>query len=435
MHGFEGKNDGDAARGAANRWWALALLTGIYCCHTIDRQVIAVVMEAVKHDLKLSDSYVGFLGGMAHALGFMVTVIPLGLLADRVNRVRLLSGLVMLWSMLTALGSLASNALTLALLRLGVGAAEGGGASTATALIADHFAPRQRGLAFGIFYASTALGMALVFLFGGMVAHAYGWRAAFLLAGMPGIVMGLLTLLTLREPRRGQLDDAGPAPKRTSFRAAFRAMRAEPALPWSIAGVTLGSFVVAAVFAWSVSFFGRAHGTDVRDAGLILALSIGVIQGLCLPVFGRLNDRLSRGRRDRIHLVTTCGLLANVPVELALFLSPTLPMAIAAMLLLGVTTAAWLGQCFGSVVSLSPPEVRGTISGITQLCTNLLGTGAGPLAAGLLSDALGGGEAGLRTALIIVALGNVPAALTLVAATRCLRRPETAGGTAVSAIA
>lgn len=432
MHGIDAKDAGGTAQGAANRWWALALLTGIYCCHTIDRQVIAVVMEAIKQDLKLSDGYVGFLGGMAHALGFMITVIPLGMLADRVNRVRMLSGLVILWSMLTALGSLVSSAFTLALLRLGVGAAEGGGASTATALVADHFAPRQRGLAFGIFYASTAIGMALVFLFGGMMAHAYGWRAAFLLAGMPGIVMGILTVLTLREPIRGRFDVGGPAPKRASFKAAFRAIRAEPALAWSIAGVTIGSFVVAAVFAWSVSFFGRAHGASIRDAGLILALSIGVIQGLCLPIFGRLNDRLSHGRRDRIHLVTACGLLANVPVELALFLAPSLPLAIAAMLLLGVTTAAWLGQCFGSVVSLSPPEVRGTISGMTQLCTNLLGTGSGPLFAGLLSDALGGGESGLRTALIVVALGNIPAALTLMAATRCLRRTEPTGTAATA---
>lgn len=212
MHGIDAKDAGGTAQGAANRWWALALLTGIYCCHTIDRQVIAVVMEAIKQDLKLSDGYVGFLGGMAHALGFMITVIPLGMLADRVNRVRMLSGLVILWSMLTALGSLVSSAFTLALLRLGVGAAEGGGASTATALVADHFAPRQRGLAFGIFYASTAIGMALVFLFGGMMAHAYGWRAAFLLAGMPGIVMGILTVLTLREPIRGRFDVGGPAP-------------------------------------------------------------------------------------------------------------------------------------------------------------------------------------------------------------------------------
>lgn len=405
----------------SNQWWALILLAGIYCCHTIDRQVIAVVMEPVKQNLKISDGYVGFLGGMAHAIGYVITVIPLGMMADRVNRVRLLSGLVVLWSTLTAAGSLASSAVALALLRIGVGAAEGGGAPTATALLADYFAPRQRGLAFGVFYASTALGMALIFFIGGAIAHSYGWRATFLLAGVPGLAMGAITWLTLREPPRGRFDVPSTGRRNASIPGAFRAMKAEPAIFWSIVGTTLGSFAVAATFAWIISFYVRVHASTLRDAGLVLALAIGVVQGLCLPLFGRLGDRLSHGRRDRIHLIPICGLVASCAVELALFAAPTLPLAIIATLLLGVSTAAWLGQAFGSVISLSPPEMRGTISGFNQLSTNLLGTGSGPLACGLLSDALGGGAHGLRIALIVVALVNIPAALSLLIASRRLR--------------
>jgi MFS family permease len=408
---------------AAGRWWALALLTAIYTCHTIDRQVVAVVMDPVKHEFKLSDGQVGFLGGMAHAIGFALTVVPFGLLADRTKRSKLLATLVAAWSGLTMLAAFAVGPISLAFLRMGVGAAEGGASSNSTALIADYFDRRQRGLAYGVFYSSTAIGIGLIFLCGGYVAGVYGWRATFFVAGLPGMALGLLAFFTLREPTRGGFDD--PSSKLQtppSFRQLLSEIASNHPLALSIAGLTTGAMTTSGIWAWSIAYFTRIHGISIRDAGLILAIALGAVQTIGLPVFGRISDGVSRGRKDRVHLVTIGGLLASVPATLIMVLSPSLPLAVAGAMLLGACTAAWLGQAFGSIVLLAPLSMRGSVFGTAQLCSNLLGTGLGPLLVGMISDVSGGGGSGLKVGLVVVGSMNIGAAALLGLATRCLRR-------------
>jgi MFS family permease len=421
-------NAGETEIPTLRRWWALAVITAIYTIHAVDRTVVSIVLEPLKHQFHLSDRAAGFLGGLAHSAGFVITVIPLGMLVDRVNRVRLLGGMVILWSGLTLVASWASSFLGLAFCRLGVGAAEGGGSSCSLSLIADYFPRHQRGTAFGIFFSSTAIGVGLIFLFGGMIVAAHGWRAAFTVAGLPGVLLGLLALLTLRNPQRGRYDGGfRQQAKAQPLATVLRHIATTPTLGLSILGLTLATAVVAGLWAWAASFFERIHGLSVRDTGLVLAIALGLVQGLGLPLFGRLSDRLTRDRPDRIHIVAVFGMLSSVPIGALMLLTPSLDLAIVGVMLMGASTAAWLGQSFGAVAALAPPAMRGSVVGFGQLCTNLIGTGCGPLLVGVLSDAFGG-QNGLRYGMMAVLAIYVAAAASLVRAMRLLRRDQAGNG-------
>jgi MFS family permease len=428
-------NAGETEIPVLRRWWALAVITAIYTIHAVDRTVVSIVLEPLKNQFHLSDRAAGFLGGLAHSAGFVVTVIPLGMLVDRVNRVRLLGGMVILWSGLTLFASWASSFIGLALCRLGVGAAEGGGSSCSLSLIADYFPKHQRGAAFGIFFSSTALGVGLIFLFGGMIVGAYGWRAAFAVAGLPGVLLGLLALLTLRNPQRGRYDEGVRPPakaKAPPLSTVLRHIATTPTLGLSILGLTLATAVVAGLWAWAASFFERVYGLSLRDTGLVLAIALGLVQGAGLPLFGRLSDRLTRDRPDRIHVVAVFGMLASIPIGAIMLLTPSLELAIVGVMLLGASTAAWLGQTFGAVAALAPPAMRGSVVGFGQLCTNLIGTGCGPLLVGALSDAFGG-QGALRYGMMAILAIYLAAAASLMRAMRLLRRDRAVNGGSAAA--
>ena len=186
-------------------YWTLALLTLVYLVHSIDRQVISVVLEPIRHEFHASDKMLGLIA-LAYSVLFALACLPAGWLIDRTNRVRLLSGLLAGWSGLTALCGFTASFAMLLLARAGVGAAEAGASPTIMSLISDYFEPRRRALAIGICYTSTAFGVSASFLIGSIVAAAHGWRAAFWVAGAPGLILAASILATLREPTRGAMD-------------------------------------------------------------------------------------------------------------------------------------------------------------------------------------------------------------------------------------
>lgn len=188
------------------RWYVLALLTASQVCSYMDRTIIGLVIEPVRAEFGLSDGQMGFLSGLAFGIAFAVTALPFGWLVDRCNRAKLLALVVALWSLLTMLCGMAQSYLMLLASRMSVGAAEAGGSPTGVSIISDYFAPKERSSAIAIWYSSATLAVIVTFLFGGYVAQHYGWRATFLFAGIPGLVIALLIFFTLREPVRGARD-------------------------------------------------------------------------------------------------------------------------------------------------------------------------------------------------------------------------------------
>lgn len=215
-------------RASSYSWYVLLILVLVYVLNFIDRQILSILAVDIKHDLDLSDSQLGFLGGAAFAVFYALFGIPLGRLADNWNRVKLLSGGLALWSAMTALSGFASNSWTLTLARMGVGVGEATASPTAYSLISDYFPRRQRATAISIYSSGLYLGGGVSLLIGARIMQVWnatyhgdaplgllGWQAAFLAVGLPGVLMALW-VVTLREPQRGLMDgdlrSAAPQP-------------------------------------------------------------------------------------------------------------------------------------------------------------------------------------------------------------------------------
>src|SRR5690606_9272996 len=205
---------------AKGAWYTLIVLTLVYVSNSIDRTVMSILIEPVKAEFQLSDSQLGVLTGLAFGLTYALAGLPMGWLIDRVNRTKLLAAVVAIWSVCTSICGFAQSYPALVMARLAVGASESAAAPTAMSMIADLFPKERRSTAMGIFWTSTAFGTARSLLLGGVIAAIYGWRAAFFVAGVPGLILAVLIFLTVREPARepdlgGRADEPAPTPLQT----------------------------------------------------------------------------------------------------------------------------------------------------------------------------------------------------------------------------
>lgn len=403
-----------------NRWYVLALLTAIMTVHHIDRNVMAVIVEPVRREFGLSDGAMGVLTGLAHSTALAVFILPLGWLVDRVNRVRLIGLLVVMWSGLTTLGATAQGYLSLFAIRAGVGAAEAGGSPASVSIISDSFSARERPTALGLYYVHVALGTGLIFLLGGYVAQHHGWRAAFLLAGLPGLLLGILLLLTIREPRR---ETVHAAPPRVA--EMLRALGGNRPLQFMLAAGATATIAQTAVWAWMSAFFMRAHGLSLVQVGLVVAAAAGVGKGLGSVLSGPAMRLLARDRASAMWRFPALMLVSSVPIAWAMVFAPATAEAIVAGVALGVVLGCWAAPATAILISVADPRMRGSATSAYQLACNLIGAGGGPLLTGLLSDLMGGGAA-LGAALALSMTVNIASAVFFYAACRSNARRESA---------
>jgi predicted MFS family arabinose efflux permease len=343
------------------------------------------------------------LNGFAFGLMFAVAGIPIGLLVDRINRSRLLACMVFLWSSATALCGLAQSYLALLTGRMAVGAAEAGGAPTSLSLMSDYFPPRLRSTAVGFYYLGNAVGGLMIFLVGSRVAAQYGWRAALLVAAVPGIALAVVAFATLREPVRGGTETrAGSASSEpVGLIAAYRQIASNRALLYLFGAAPLTSAAASAAGAWLPPFFMRNHGMHISGAGLVLAIAGGGFGALGSTLGGAIADRVARKDATRRTGFGVCVMLLAIPALLGATLSVANAPAIGLTFVSFALIFAALPVSFGSMLTLASPRVRGVTSATMQGVSNLLGYGLGPLGVGMLSDALGGANS-LRYALAIV---------------------------------
>ena len=185
------------------RRYALLILTIVYMFNFIDRQILAILLPAIREEFQVSDAWLGFLTGPAFAMFYIILGIPIARYADRHNRRNLIALAVALWSGMTALSGLVTNFVQLALARVGVGVGEAGCSPPAHSMIADLYPPEQRSTAMGIYTIGISAGIMLAYLLGGWVAQNVGWREALLVVGLPGILLALIVRTTVVEPERG----------------------------------------------------------------------------------------------------------------------------------------------------------------------------------------------------------------------------------------
>ncbi|MES2025630.1 MAG: MFS transporter [Pseudomonadota bacterium] len=392
----------------ARSWYALSILTMIYSCHFLDRTMISIIVEPVRAEFHLHDSQIGLLTGLAYGATFAIAGIPIGLLIDRTNRIKLLAILVTIWSGMTILSGVANSYIQLLLARMGVGASEAGGSPASLSLISDLFPPSKRSTAVGYFFLSNAIGATLSIVIGGFVTAQYGWRTAMLLAGVPGIILAAVLILTVRHPKRGATDTSGiPQEAAASPREVIHFIANNKAMLHLLAGIALITAAIATIGAWLPSFGMRFHGLSIKEAGIMAALAGGFFAAAGSVLGGMLSDKLGKsGARRRIDLcfficfgilLLGCGgaLIKHTSLAMGMF-------CFAMFIAFAIFPAS-----FGSMLSFTKPNMRGTTSATMQVCTNLIGYGMGPFLVGILSDFYGGDQS-LRYAIATVICISCP---------------------------
>jgi MFS family permease len=401
-----------------SRNYTLFILVLIYASSHIDRQIVSILAESIKLDLGLSDSQLGFLIGLSFAIFYATLGIPIALLADRMNRRNIIGVSVIIWSGMTALSGMAANFTQLALARIGVGIGEAGSTPPSHSMISDLFPLEQRAAAMGIFSSGINLGILVGFLVGGWIDHIYGWRTAFYIVGIPGIFLGLILFLTVKEPARTHsrakqaegrsLDETAKGLVQEIY-SCVSLMLKIPSQRHILIGCTLVVFVGYGTVYWNGVYFRRILGLSPAEAGTLLALVGGIIGGIGTFFGGWLADRLAR--RDQRFYVWLTGAVKVflIPLVILFYLSSDLMLITAVICVLSFFGGFYLPSSFAMTQSLMPPHMRALASAILLFTINIIGLGLGPYLVGVLSDVLRPeyGQDGLRYALLSVSLLNI----------------------------
>ncbi len=406
------------ARFTRAQYYALVVMTAIYACHALDRAVIAVVIEPMKADLHLDDTGVGMIAGLGYGIAFALAAVPMGMLVDRLHRVRLMAVLVVMWSSMTALAGIAQSFLALLLARIGVGAAESGGQPAALSILSDYFPPERRATALGVLYLGAAAGYAVSNILGGLVAQHFGWRAAFFLAGAPGIVLGILLVLTVREPPRAS---DGPAEEAPSLAHVLRTISRNPVVVNTGVGMAIASFSITVVTVWIVPLLMREHGFTVAEAGLIVAVAAGLSQAVGALAAGSLADRLARRAPQGIILVPAIGLALSTPLTIVICFVPSATAAVALFIVFGLLLSCWTAPGYTAILGQLPDRMRGATMSMVQIGCSFIGASLGPFVAGSLSDTIGGPHS-LAWAMALCSVGGLWSAAHFLLAGRAIRK-------------
>jgi predicted MFS family arabinose efflux permease len=385
------------------RRYVLGVLLLVYVLNFIDRQILTILVEDIRKEMSLNDTGIGLLTGPAFALFYTFMGIPIARWADTGSRRTIIALAVFIWSGMTTLTGFARSFAQLAIARVGVGIGEAGGSPPAHSMLSDLYPPERRSTALGIYSLGIPIGAGLGALFGGFLGEAYGWRNAFLIVGIPGVLIALLVRLTVREPPREKLQGAHEG-TRESIGEVLRFMRKLPSFVHMAIGASLHALYGYGAAAFVPAFLIRVHGMTKPQVGLwigIVTLTIGVL-GTYLG--GRISDHIAE-RDPRWYLrVPAIASAIGIPFAFAFYLWPdtftALAMSVPGVLVGGV----YLGPTFAMTQTLVRPQMRALASAILLFIINIIGLGLGPLLVGRLSDSLrpSYGNDSLRYALLIV---------------------------------
>jgi predicted MFS family arabinose efflux permease len=422
-------NEGGQAPIPRQAWVSLVLLTMCYAIYTLDKSVVAVVIEPLKREFQLNDRDVGLLTGLASTLPFLLTCIPLGMLADRVNRKWLLIALVVLWSISTAFGGFATSLMFLAFSRAAVAAFEAGFTPLGLSILSDRFPPRRHPTAIGVFNVGAMLGVFLGLAIGGVVVAALGWRWVFFIAGIPGLIMALILALVETDPPRGAYGAAvnplATPSARPRLGNVFVAMARSQVALFCAAGLVLCSALPAALSTWLPSFLIRVHQLPVQQAGLAAAV-IGLVSAVGAGSGGALADWLGRDDPARKLLAPIVGCLGAALVGLGgLLFAGNAGLAVGLMAVSGFITSFYAGVGYAFVLGNMPATMRSTAAAIVLVATNVIAGGLGNLQVGLVSDLMAGfaGSASLAYGLASILIFNLAGSGVFWLALRQMRRP------------
>ncbi len=405
----------------------LGMLVVVYTMNFLDRQILAILAGPIKKELELSDGQLGLMGGLAFAILYSTLGVPIAWLADRSSRRRLMAYALGIWSGFTALCGFAGSFWQLFLARVGVGIGEAGGVAPAYSLVSDYFPKHQRARALAVYSLGIPIGSACGILFGGLIAKAIDWRAAFIIVGCAGIVLAPIFRFTVRDPHRGGVDDAGvpaaqvPPP---AFLDVVRIVVRKKTFWLMACGAASSSVCGYGIAFWLPTFFERSMGMSLVDRAWFYAVltlvggTIGILGG------GVIADRAGAKNRSAYPLIPAVAFMVALPCFLLAVNTSSGYLAFPLFLIPTALNLAWLGPVVTAVQHLVPAHMRTTASAMFLLINNLLGIAVGYYLPGVLSDALrpSYGIESLRYAFYIVLGFYVVASILFVLASRTIKQ-------------
>jgi MFS family permease len=408
--------------------YLLAVLLVVLAFNNVDRLALGLLLQDIKVDLHLSDTQLGILSGIAFALFYAIMGIPIARWADRGNRVTIISVTAALWSVMVALCGMAASFAQLLLIRIGVAVGEAGCVPPAYSLIAEYFTRAERPRAVAIYMLGGPLGVMIGYFLAGWLNEFYGWRATFMMLGLPGLGLAVLAWFSLREPRRGKptteiasnFSSASLSPRETAaLSSAHPSLKDACVTLWANTTFRHLLFCLSVVYffsygllQWQPTFFIRSYGLKTGELGTWFAVIYGLGGILGTYLGGEWASRHAASQ-ERLQLKAAAVAYCSFGAIYALiYLSPNRYLAFALMALASVGGTTTTGPLLATIQTLVSPRTRATSIAIIYLFANLIGMGLGPLAVGALSDALRPlvGEESLRYALLALCPGYLWAA-------------------------
>jgi MFS family permease len=371
-----------------NRHYILAMVTLVFVVNYLDRQVLAILLPLIKLEFHASDTDLGILSGPAFALIYATLGIPFAVIADRANRRNIIALSLALFSLMTVVCNYVATFWQLVAARTVVGIGEAGTGPSINSIIADLYPPQQRAGALAFYSAGLNIGLLLAFFGGGLIAQHYGWRAAFLASGIPGLVLVFLFLFTVPEPPRGHsesLVDTGAAP---GLAATVRYLWGQRSFRFLSLGTAMSAFSGYAGIAFIPSFLARSHHMTPAQIGLLLSITTGVLGFVGTLLSGLIADRLGKKDIRRTMLVPVVATFIGLPFAPVFYLSPNLAWVMAALAIPAFLGASYLGPAYPATQGLVPLRMRATAAAILLFILNIIGLSLGPLWTGVLSDLL-----------------------------------------------
>ena len=420
---------------SGHAWYLVFTLLFFYIFSFIDRQIIALLVEPIKRDLQITDTQIGLLQGISFAILYCTLGIPIGRLADRMNRKSIIAAGVVIWSLMATLCGLARNVTQLFLARIGVGVGEAALSPAAYSMITDAFPKEKLGRAFSVYNMGISIGSGVALLVGGLVVGAVSgegktfllplvgevraWQFVFIVTGAPGILLPLL-LLAVREPtRRGLINmgsTRGATPnQKIPLRDVLKFMRKNGHF-YSLHFIAMAMFAMLgyAVGAWLPTVMARTYGVSPAQVGQVLGLSTLAINTLGIYVAGRICDRMT-GKGITDAPIRVCFAVAVAVVLTSSFpaFMPTAMLGMTMMCIAGLPFHGYVAMGPMAVNQVTPNQMRAQVSAVYLFTVNLLGMGVGPALVPAISDYILRDPQQIRWGLLIVvaSAGTIAAVL------------------------
>ena len=398
------------------RNYILGILLTVYIFNFIDRTIINILTEPIKESFGVEDWQMGLLGGPAFAILYTFVGIPIARFSEKHHRVWIIAGSVALWSLMTALCGFATSFVALFIFRIGVSIGEAGCSPPANSLIADYFVPAERSTAVSVYALGIPLGGMVAYVFGGYIVGSLdgpiigamleswnwtwavnaldwqnieGWRIAFVVVGVPGIIVAAIVKLTIAEPPRGYTDPLEMQNReQVGFREVLRILSEKPAYWHVTMGVTIASFVNYGVGQFFVSFLIRTHELSIFDASVKIAMALALMAAIGTYMSGYLADRYAKRFPKALALIPMFALIGVIPMHVTGYLAESLWLAVPLMMVGQMLLYTYLCPLYAVPGGVVDSRMRATAVAVTLFIVNLLGYGLGPPLIGGLSTIL-----------------------------------------------